>query len=296
MKLPEPKEPLQGTPREPKPQPRSETPPALEGQRSVPRPEIGSRPAAIQASGKSNPPASKTPSQPTGKGINPGKRLRAVERAAKNAKPPKLPLKYRLKPNRQKVHYAFWNVASGLSLFVNIILIAVLILMSREIFSLKRMVVGNLLGGLYTNIGKMDEAHIKTTIQVQTDLAVDFPLQINQLTEVTLTQDTPISGARVSLTSGGLNILSAPTNILLPKGTTLPIQLNMTVPVSATIPVALPVTVDIPLAETDLHEPFTNLRNTVIGPYLITFWGGPYNWQDVPACKVLSSLCEWWFR
>jgi hypothetical protein len=196
---------------------------------------------------------------------------------------------------KDKILPAFVNIASAISLLINIILVVVVLILSREQFVLKRMLVRDVLGGLYVNFGNMDQASISKEILVEDNILVDFPLQIDQDTEVTLTADTPISGARVTLSTGGLNILSAPTNITLPAGTRLPIHLNMTVPVSATVPISLTVPVNIPLSETELHQPFTNLQK-VVQPYLFSFMDAPFYWQEIPACKVFGSICNWWFK
>ena len=194
-----------------------------------------------------------------------------------------------------KVRIAYWNVTSTLSLIINVVLIAALILLSRELFALKRLTVGNVLDGLYVNFGKMDEAHIRTNILVQDKINVSFPLQISQNTNVTLTQDTLVTNARVTLTTGGLNIMSAPTNIMLPAGTVLPVQLNMVVDVNQDVPVNLNVDVDIPLADTELHEPFSNLKS-IVEPLVKSFYNGPFYWEQAPACQNFKKLCAWWFR
>ncbi|MGW8249601.1 MAG: hypothetical protein ACWGO1_03080, partial [Anaerolineales bacterium] len=62
---------------------------------------------------------------------------------------------------------AFWTVAGLISLTVNIILVALLVLLGREIFSLKSLVDQQLIGGLYKNFIRMDEANIVTSIRVQ---------------------------------------------------------------------------------------------------------------------------------
>jgi hypothetical protein len=196
---------------------------------------------------------------------------------------------------REKVRVAYWNVSGTLSLIVNVILIAVLVLISREYFGLKRLVVGQVLDGLYVNFGKMDEAHIRTSILVEDKINVSFPLQILQNTNVTLTQDTLITNAKVTLTTGGLNIFSAPTNIVLPAGTVLPVQLNLVVDVNQDVPVSLNVDVDIPLADTELHEPFSNLKS-IIEPLRDAFYTGPFYWEQAPACQNMKWLCDRWFR
>lgn len=189
---------------------------------------------------------------------------------------------------------AFWTVASILSMIVNVILIIILLILGRELFTLKALVGDQLLGGLYNNFILMDEAHIKTTILVETEVPVQFTLPVVTDTTVQLTEDTRIDGARVTLNTGGLNILSAPTNIILPAGTNLPIALNITVPVDTTIPIVLEVPVDIPLAETELHEPFVGLQD-VVGPYYKMLADLP-NAQEIPLCKSATWLCKIFFR
>lgn len=240
-----------------------------------------------------------TPALPTPRS-NPGRRLRSIEMAAILENRKKIRSGFsnylkKVKIRKEKLLPAYHTVSSTISIIVNIILLSVILLLSREVFQLKRMVVRDVLGGLYMNFGEMDQASITTEIVVKDNILVDFPLQINQETEVVLTADTLISGARVTLSTGGLNIISAPTNIILPAGSRLPIQLNMTVPVSATVPISLNVPVNIPLSGTELHQPFTNLQK-VVQPYLFTFMEGPFTWQEVPACKVFEFLCDWWFK
>ncbi len=117
--------------------------------------------------------------------------------------------------------------------------------------------------GLYNNFEKMNQAHIITTIPFDTEIPVQFDIQINQQTEVVLSQDTAINGARVTLTTGGLEISNAPANIVLPAGTRLPIMLTLTVPVNKSVPVQLLVPVDINLATSELGIPFTGLMDVL---------------------------------
>jgi hypothetical protein len=199
------------------------------------------------------------------------------------------------KPGGQAFLPAFWTVASLISILVNLILIVILLVLARELFTLKAIVGDELLGGLYNNFVLMDEAHIRTTIEVKTDIPVEFTLPVQANTMVQLTEDTFITSARVTLATGGLNIVNAPTNIILPAGTNLPIVLDITVPVNTTIPITLQVPVDIPLRETELHQPFVGLQQ-VVKPYyemLMPEIKGP---QDVPFCKPILWLCEAIFR
>jgi hypothetical protein len=187
---------------------------------------------------------------------------------------------------------AFWTIASILSLTVNLVLAVLLVSTWRNLPSLN---VGGvrssvtdmgtgLLGGLYTNFEKMDRAHITRTIPVETTIPVKFDLALNQQTNVILSQDVTINNALVTVQTGGLNISRALASIVLPQGTNLPIVLNLTVPVDTTVPVALNVDVDIPLNETQLHDPFVGLRN-VVEPYYCMINPGALNMDGVSFCK-----------
>lgn len=186
---------------------------------------------------------------------------------------------------------AFWTITGILSLVVNVILIIALIILGQQLFDLKKIMSEQLISGLYNNFVKMDQAHIQTTIKINTTIPVKFDLPVKTNTTVTLTQDTTIKGTRVSLSTGGLTILSAPTNITLPAGTILPIALDISVPVSTTVPVILTVPVDIPLDQTQLHEPFTGLQE-VLQPYRSLLSGLPNSWNDLLCKKDETGQCQ----
>ncbi len=195
------------------------------------------------------------------KDMNPGRRLHAMEEAAKSAPPNRIPWKYRMRPTRETTRRAYWDVTATLSLLVNAILVTLLIVLAGQVQNLKS-TVNDLLGGLYGNFVKMDQASIDTTITVNTDIPLSFDLPVSQNTEVVLTGDVKIPNAHVVISTGGLNI-NAPANVTLPAGTILPITLNTVIPVQSTIPISLQVPVNIPLNQTGLHEPFTGLQTTL---------------------------------
>src|SRR5258706_1258402 len=182
----------------------------------------------------------------------------------------------------------FWTIASVISLTVNVILVIVLLIV---LLNMQRFNVGNamnmgnsLLGGLYTNFEKMDRASIDTNVQVNTTIPVKFYLQLNHQTNVVLSQNVTIDNAQVTVKTGGLNITNALTTIVLPQVTTLPIVLNLTVPVDTTVPVTLNVPVDIPLNQTQLHEPFVGLQD-VIRPFYCLINSSAFNLDNQPICK-----------
>ncbi len=203
---------------------------------------------------------------------------------------------------------AFWTVGSLLSVILNIVLIVIVLILARELFTLKSLVRDQVLGGLAENFRKMDEAVIRTevivndTIPVNFELPVQFDLPVETTTMVVLTDDTYIQGARVDLRTGGLVIEDAPADIILPAGTQLPIHLAITVPVDTIVPVdtripiSLRVPVAIPLAETELHEPFVGLQQ-VVEPYLELLDKTPNSWHEALCGKEqggpLCFLAPW---
>ncbi|MGE5775100.1 MAG: hypothetical protein ACM33V_02710, partial [Chloroflexota bacterium] len=175
---------------------------------------------------------------------------------------------------------AFWTIASVMSFTVNIVVLIVLIV---AFYTLKKVplvtqtmeqpslipglatnITSELLGGLHSNFVKMDEANIRTTIHVEKEIPVQFSLNVSGPTNVTLSQAVTIRGALVTVETGGLNIVNARATIVLPEGTLLPINIeNLVVPVDQKVLASLDVPVDIPLNQTELHEPFVGLQKVV---------------------------------
>lgn len=286
------------TPIPPRPRPALEggsTPPAATG----PRPVAASQPVAAE-----KPAGALPPERSRGRGINPGLRLRAIEAAAREPRPKRLPLLRRIfrLPEGKLTMQAYWTVTATISLIVNAILIAALLVLSRYVYVLSTRLANELLyTGLYESFGAMDAATIRAQIPINTTVHASIPVQINQVTDVVLTRNTTIRGASVSLSTGGLEIVQAPTNIILPAGTVLPVQLNLIIPVEADIPVSMIVPVNIPLNQTELHGPFVTLRQA-FQPYALSFYDpsiAPADprrpWSEQPLCQRMQRLCDWWF-
>jgi hypothetical protein len=189
-----------------------------------------------------------------------------------------------------KLGPAFWTISGVISLAVNIILIVVVLLLGREVFTLKNMVSDQLVNGLAQNFALMDQAVIRTTVVVNDEIPIKFDLPVSKKTTVILTKDTQIDGARVDLATGGLSITNAPTDILLPAGTPLDIKLNMEIPVEVRVPVTLNVPVNIPLNQTDLHQPFVGLQE-VINPYEDLLNRLPNSWEEVLCAEGKDIFC-----
>jgi len=191
-----------------------------------------------------------------------------------------------------KIGPAFWTVASLISLTINIVLIVVLFIVAQNLFAITGTLETHLIEGLNIRFNQLDNAQIKTTvivedtIQVNDEIPVVFDLPLQQNTTVTLTRDTPVKKALVYL-----NGTPVPTDIILRKGTSLDIALNLTVPVDQTVPVVLEVPVkmevpvDIALKQTSLHDPFYELQEKVLQPYVELLEELPHGWGDTAVCK-----------
>ena len=84
--------------------------------------------------------------------------------------------------------------------------------------------------------------------------------------------------------STGVLSINAPANIVLPAGLELPVALDITVPVDKEVPVVLTVPVNIPLNQTELHEPFVGLQE-VVAPYKVMLGDLPDDWMETPLCQ-----------
>lgn len=201
---------------------------------------------------------------------------------------------------QRKIGPAFWTISSLVSMTVNVILVVILVLTARQLFTAKDLINNQLIGGLYYNFVLMDRSRITTTIEVNDTIKVEdsipvvFDLPLKQNTRVVLSEDASIQAATIYL-----NGVAVPLDLVLHAGTALDINLDLTVPVSQTVPVILDVPVhltvpvDIPLNETELHQPFTGLQE-VISPYYWQLAAAPGTWQETPVCASgMDWLCNW---
>lgn len=203
-----------------------------------------------------------------------------------------LPNPVRPAPKKREPAYRprFWTVTAIFSLVVNLLLVIVVVVLLTQIFTIKSALQEGLIDPLYENFVRMDEARIETTVTVETQVPARFDLPLDTDTTVRLSQDTPIDNAYVDINTGALS-LSAPADILLPAGTDLPIHLSLSVPVDQQIPVSLNVPVDIPLSQTELHQPFVGLRDTV-APYRDLLNSLPSSWKELICGPNPGAFCS----
>ncbi len=246
----------------------------------------------------STPPESR-PEKPT-----PRERLRAILRAAKRAtasprwmrasppSPSPSPAPQTIAPRAPRKKRSlqllptFWTIASVLSMLVNIVLILILLIAFNRLGALQggiRNAGTTLLGGLYSNFEKMDRAHIRVTVPVTLqDVPVQFDLPYETDTVVVLTEDTPLR-ASVRINAGIVNI-NGPADIILPAGARLPIHLNLVIPVDTSVDIQTQIPIDIPLASTDLHDPFVGLQE-VVRPWYCLIKSDATSLDGTPICR-----------
>jgi hypothetical protein len=167
--------------------------------------------------------------------------------------------------SRLKFLPAFWTIASIMSISVNIVLLIALLIALQMLGAIQSTTddqVSGLLGGLYNNFVKMDQAAIISNIPVDANIPLNINVPVQATTQITLAQEATIRNAHVRINTGELNI-DADAVVTLPAGTPLVVSLDFPLTVQNTIPVHLDVPVNIPLSATQLHEPFLGLRQVV---------------------------------
>ena len=178
-----------------------------------------------------------------------------------------------------------------MSITVNIILIVILLILFQMLGAIQGTAndkVSGLLGGLYDNFVKMDQANIQTSIHVEKEIPVQFSLNVNGPTIVRLSQPVRIEGATVTVSTGSMSIVNAPATIVLPQGLPLPINIEgLVVPVDQKVLAVLDVPVDIPLDQTQLHEPFVGLQQVVKPWYCLIEPNATFN--DSPICPQMTN-------
>ncbi len=193
--------------------------------------------------------------------------------------------------SRYKFLPAFWTIASVMSFTVNIVMFIVLLLLFMNRGSVGNVATdqaNQLLGGLYSNFVLMDQAHIRTNIHVEKQIPVRFDLNVSAPADVTLREDAIINGALVTVATGGLNIVNARAKIVLPAGTPLKIDIaGLIVPVDQQVLAVLDVPVDIPLSQTELHQPFVGLQKVVEPWYCLSQPNALVN--NVRVCDTVAN-------
>ena len=191
---------------------------------------------------------------------------------------------------------AFWTVTGVLSLIVNGVLLAILLVLLQVLgktpFQADDQFAG-LLGGLYQNFVRMDEATISQNIPVNAAIPLDIVVPFKTTTRIVLADSATISNAHVVINTGGVDI-DADATVTLPAGASLNVILDFPLPVKTDpnnnqiqVPIQLNVPVNIPLKDTQLHVPFVGLQE-VVKPYYCLVEPNAV-WNNVQICSPLAN-------
>lgn len=184
---------------------------------------------------------------------------------------------------------AFKNFAIVFSFIVNFVLIIVLLLVAPIIIPIVSDVAVPIVGGLNDSFVDMESASIVQTIKVSDTIPISFILPLEKPTIVTLTEDVRLAAIPTSFVlPGGGGAIYGSVNLTLPAGLPLPVQLDVDVEVDQVIPVQLDVLVDIPLNETELGDPFNQLKD-LFGPIDVLLRDLPSSNEDLVE-RVQSSI------
>ena len=182
----------------------------------------------------------------------------------------------------------FWTIASILSLLVNVVLCLLILGLLSVRGAVTDTVNGqstSLIGGLYDNFVKMDQATITRTIPEDAKIPLDLTVPVQTRTTILLSEPTVIHSPRVFIQTGGLT-LNTPALVTLPANLPLVVDLNFNLPVRTTVPVHLDVPVSIPLRETELHAPFVGLQNVAASLWCLVHPNAPLN--SAQSCPSLG--------
>ncbi|MCC6567834.1 MAG: hypothetical protein IT315_01205 [Anaerolineales bacterium] len=199
-------------------------------------------------------------------------------------------------PQPARLLRAFWTFTGILSLIVNIVLIAILLVALRMLGALQLTAndqFSGVLGGLYLNFVKMDEATISTNIPVNAAIPLDIVVPVKTTTRIVLADTTTINNAHVIINTGGVDI-DADAVVTLPAGTPLNVILDFPLPVKTDpnnnqiqVPISLNVPVNIPLKDTQLHDPFVGLQE-VVKPYYCLVEPNAV-WNGIQICSPVEN-------
>ncbi len=199
-------------------------------------------------------------------------------------------------PQPTRLLRAFWTFTGILSLIVNIVLIVILLVTLRLLGALQLTAndqFSGVLGGLYLNFVRMDEATISTNIPVNAAIPLDIVVPVKTTTRIVLADATTINNAHVVINTGGVDI-DADAVVTLPAGTPLNVILDFPLPVKTDtnnnqiqVPISLNVPVNIPLKDTQLHDPFVGLQE-VVKPYYCLVEPNAV-WNGVQICAPAQS-------
>lgn len=157
-----------------------------------------------------------------------------------------------------RVWNALKNISAVISMFVNLILIVVVLVLITQLGAIKATLV-SVLGQLDSAFEGLGKSSIVDTIKIDQQLPVKFDLPINQNITVITQSPVPLN-VPTTFSLGPFGTINGTVSLEIPAGTSLPVQLQLTVPVNAQIPVKFDQGISINLYEKGLSAVVDKLR------------------------------------
>jgi hypothetical protein len=156
---------------------------------------------------------------------------------------------------------ALKNINALISLFVNLILIIVVLVLVSQIGAIKATLAG-VLGQLDSAFEGLGKSSIVDTIAINQQVPVQFDLPIDQSITVVTQAPIPLS-VPTTFSLGAFGTINGTVSLQIPAGTSLPVQLQLTVPVKTQIAVKFDQPVSINLYSKGLGKVVDKLRSAL---------------------------------
>ncbi|MDX2162743.1 MAG: hypothetical protein SF162_15595 [bacterium] len=184
------------------------------------------------------------------------------------------------------------------SFIVNLVLVVIVVGLLLFIFDIKNNIVTPLVSGLHSSFVGLNEATIDWTIPVRDRIPVVLNIPLQTDTVVTLTDSVPLAVAATINLPGVGTLNNAQVFLQLPEGLELPVALDLQVPVDEELDIALDVRAVIPLSQTQLADPFENLR-LLFEPITLALYNLPGDFAqagnlfaDIVAGRPINLLAQ----
>ncbi len=171
----------------------------------------------------------------------------------------KTPMRYRLtNPKRDFQIEKGWKAVGALSLVLNVLLIMGLIGIGRSQGRSNESLT-TLVGNLRDGYSTLLSADLTMEVGINQEIPLELDLPLKKDTIVTLTEQTSVEGALITIQTSNFQVYNAPAVVVLPPGTRLPVALDTSVPLHTTIPIEFEVPVRLAIEKSDLGPAFEAL-------------------------------------
>jgi len=171
----------------------------------------------------------------------------------------------------------FWRILLLCSFVLNLMLFLVVFLMGQRLFGFKDSMSAAIDLDLQKSLAGLNTVELSTVVEVEQEIPFSMDVNIQRDTILTLDSSVRVTGATISMVSGGFSV-NGPATVELPAGTKLPVQMDLTVPVSATVPASFNVPVTLDLADTSIPSTISSL-GAVLSSYEQQISSLPGCWQ-----------------